>query len=67
MIEALGAKAEKLAFKEVYGALKSGAVDGQENSWSNIYTKQFFDRAGWCDGDQPPVFWPICWSPPTRG
>jgi len=32
-----------LAFKEVYGALQTGVVDGQENTWSNIYTKKFFE------------------------
>ena len=42
MIEAMGASAQKLAFKEVYGALQTGVVDGQENSWSNIYTQKFF-------------------------
>ncbi len=43
MIEAIGANAQKLAFSEVYGALQTGVVDGQENSWSNIYTKKFFE------------------------
>jgi C4-dicarboxylate-binding protein DctP len=43
MIEAMGANAQKLAFKEVYGALQNGVVDGQENTWSNIYTKKFFE------------------------
>ena len=43
MIEAMGANAQKLAFKEVYGALQTGVVDGQENTWSNIYTKKFFE------------------------
>jgi C4-dicarboxylate-binding protein DctP len=43
MIEAIGGSAQKLAFKEVYGALQTGVVDGQENSWSNIYTKKFFE------------------------
>lgn len=43
MIEAIGANAQKLAFKEVYGALQTGVVDGQENTWSNIYTKKFFE------------------------
>lgn len=41
--EALGANPQKLAFKEVYGALQTGVVDGQENTWSNIYTKKFFE------------------------
>jgi C4-dicarboxylate-binding protein DctP len=43
MIEAMGANAQKLAFSEVYGALQTGVVDGQENSWSNIYTQKFFE------------------------
>jgi hypothetical protein len=43
MIEAMGASAQKLAFKEVYGALQTGVVDGQENTWSNIYTQKFFE------------------------
>ena len=43
MIEALDASAQKLAFAEVYGALQTGVVDGQENTWSNIYTKKFFE------------------------
>ena len=43
MIEAMGGSGQKLAFKEVYGALQTGVVDGQENSWSNIYTKKFFE------------------------
>ncbi|NRG17241.1 DctP family TRAP transporter solute-binding subunit [Rhizobiales bacterium] len=43
MIEAIGGNAQKLAFKEVYGALQTGVVDGQENTWSNIYTQKFFE------------------------
>ena len=43
MIEALDANPQKLAFAEVYGALQTGVVDGQENTWSNIYTKKFFE------------------------
>ena len=41
--EALGANPQKLAFKEVYGALQTGVVDGQENTWTNIYTQKFFE------------------------
>ncbi len=41
--EALGASPQKMAFKEVYGALQTGVVDGQENTWSNIFTKKFFE------------------------
>ena len=43
MIEAMGGSAQKLAFNEVYGALQTGVVDGQENSWCNIYTQKFFE------------------------
>ena len=32
-----------MAFSEVYGALQTGVVDGQENTWSNIYGKKFFE------------------------
>lgn len=43
MIQAMGANAQKLAFKEVYGALQTGVVDGQENTWCNTYTQKFFE------------------------
>ena len=41
--EALDSEPVKLAFKDVYPALQDGRVDGQENTWSNIYTKRFYD------------------------
>ncbi|MFQ5775274.1 MAG: TRAP transporter substrate-binding protein [Kiloniellaceae bacterium] len=41
--EALEANPQKMAFKEVYGALQTGVIDGQENTWSNIYTKKFYE------------------------
>ena len=41
--EAIGAVPQKMAFTEVYGALQTGVVDGQENTWANIYTKKFFE------------------------
>ena len=43
MINAMGGSAQKLAFSEVYGALQTKVVDGQENTWSNIYTQKFFE------------------------
>ena len=43
MISAMGASPQPLPFAEVYGALQTGVVDGQENTWSNIYTKKFFE------------------------
>jgi len=42
-IAALNASPQPMAFSEVYGALQTGVVDGQENTWSNIYTKKFFE------------------------
>lgn len=41
--EALGAVPQKMAFSEVYGALQQGVVDGQENTYSNIYTQRFYE------------------------
>lgn len=41
--KALGAYSRKMEIKSVYATLLSGAVDGQENTWSNIYTKRFFE------------------------
>ena len=40
---ALKANPQKMAFSEVYNALQTGVVDGQENTWSNIYSKKFFE------------------------
>ena len=40
---AIGGSPQKMAFSEVYGALQQGVVDGQENTWSNIYGKKFFE------------------------
>ncbi len=42
-MEAIGASPQPMAFSEVYGALQTGVVDGQENTWSNIYGKKFFE------------------------
>ncbi|WP_425098369.1 DctP family TRAP transporter solute-binding subunit [Tropicibacter sp. S64] len=41
--EALGASPQAMAFSEVYGALQTGVVDGQENTWSNVYGQKFFE------------------------
>ena len=42
-MEALGASPQPMAFSEVYGALQQGVVDGQENTWSNIWGQKFFE------------------------
>ena len=42
-MSALGASPQPMAFSEVYGALQTGVVDGQENTWSNIFGRKFFE------------------------
>ena len=42
-MNALGASPQPMAFAEVYGSLQTGVVDGQENTWSNIYGQKFFE------------------------
>ncbi len=41
--KAIGANPQKMAFSEVYGALQTKVINGQENTWSNIYGKKFFE------------------------
>jgi len=41
--EQLDASPQKMSFKEVYGGLEQGVIDGQENTWSNIYSKKFHE------------------------
>jgi C4-dicarboxylate-binding protein DctP len=40
---ALGAIPQVMAFSEVYQALQTGVVDGQENTWSNIFTQKMHE------------------------
>lgn len=42
-MEAIGGSPQKMSFSEVYGALQQRVVDGQENTWSNIFGKKFFE------------------------
>lgn len=37
----IGANPQVMPFSEVYSALEQGVIDGQENTWSNIYSKKF--------------------------
>ncbi len=41
--EALEAIPLKKPFSEVFTLLQTKAIDGQENTWSNIYSKKFFE------------------------
>ncbi len=41
--EVIDANVQKLAFSEVYQALQVGTVNAQENTWSNIYSKKFYE------------------------
>ena len=41
--KALDANPQKMAFSEVYGSLQTKVINGQENTWSNIYGKKFFE------------------------
>jgi len=42
-IQAIGGVPQKMAFDEVYQALQSGAIDAQENTWSNIWSQKFYE------------------------
>jgi C4-dicarboxylate-binding protein DctP len=39
----VGGNPQKMALGEVYQALQTGAVDAQENTWSNIYSAKFYE------------------------
>ncbi len=41
--EAVDATPLKKPFSEVFTLLQTRAIDGQENTWSNIYSKKFFE------------------------
>ncbi|MEE9207739.1 MAG: DctP family TRAP transporter solute-binding subunit, partial [Gemmatimonadota bacterium] len=40
-VQAIGGNPQKMALGEVYQALQTGAIDAQENTWSNIYSSKF--------------------------
>jgi len=40
---AVDAAAVKKPFSEVFTLLQTNAIDGQENTWSNIYSQKFFE------------------------
>ena len=42
-IRAIGGNPQKMPYSEVYQALQMGAINAQENTWSNIYASKFFE------------------------
>jgi C4-dicarboxylate-binding protein DctP len=42
-ILAIGGNPQKMPYSEVYQALQTGAINAQENTWSNIYASKFFE------------------------
>ncbi|MFQ6553108.1 DctP family TRAP transporter solute-binding subunit [Aestuariibius insulae] len=42
VLDIMGVTPKKLKFSQVYDALASGEVQGQENTWANIATKEFY-------------------------
>jgi C4-dicarboxylate-binding protein DctP len=42
-VTAFGGSPQKMAYGEVYQALQTGAVDAQENTWSNMYSSRFYE------------------------
>ncbi len=40
---AVGGNPLVMPFSEVYSALEQGVIDGQENTWSNMYSKKFYE------------------------
>lgn len=42
-IRAIGGNPQKMPYSEVYQALQTGAINAQENTWSNIYASKFFE------------------------
>jgi len=39
----IGGSPQKMDFSEVYQALQTGAVDAQENTWSNLYSSKLYE------------------------
>lgn len=44
MIKVMGGTPKIMPFKKVYKNLSLGVIDGQENAWSNIYSKKFYEQ-----------------------
>lgn len=44
MIKVMGGTPKIMPFKQVYKNLELGVINGQENAWSNIYSKKFYEH-----------------------
>lgn len=42
-IRTIGGNPQKMALGEVYQALQTGAIDAQENTWSNMWSSKFYE------------------------
>ncbi len=42
-VQQIGGNPQKMALGEVYQALQTGAIDAQENTWSNIWSSKFYE------------------------
>jgi len=51
-VQAIGGNPQKMALGEVYQALQTGAIDAQENTWSNIYSSKFSLQTGAIDAQE---------------
>lgn len=47
MIEALGGSPQRMPFRVVHLSLDKEIVDGQENTWSNIFSQDFYKVQDW--------------------
>ena len=47
-MQAFGANATAIAYNELYMALKTGVVDGQENPYVNIVSEKFYEVQKYC-------------------
>jgi len=47
-MQSFGASATPIAYSELYMALKTGVVDGQENPWVNIVSEKMYEVQKYC-------------------
>lgn len=42
-LEALGAEVQVIPYNDLYLSAKAGIIDGQENSWANVFSMRFYE------------------------